>query len=94
MAYTRKQFMLIDVIVTGNEGEPPSSHNRWCDTEQILDRLERRHGWKTSRVSLYYSIRALEKHGLIVRGGKKIRRGRSRQTFCPTPTGISMKGAF
>lgn len=78
-ALTRKQWAIMKVIVKGNinvHGDRIS----WCDKRQILERLP----YDTSRDSLIFSLRALEKHGLVEKGPRELREGRIRQPYVPT----------
>lgn len=83
---TTKQFQLMDVIVKGN-GE--SGH---CDMDQLLERLESEHNWKTTKESLQFSIRALRAKGFIRKDGKEKRRGRLRMVIAPTIEGYKVFG--
>src|SRR5260370_967584 len=57
-----------------------------ADLDQILERLS----YRTSKASLQFSIRALERHDLITRAESDNRRGRVRRLIVPTPTGLAV----
>lgn len=57
-----------------------------ADLDQILERLS----YRTSKASLQFSLRALEKHDLISRAESENRRGRVRRLIVPTATGAAV----
>ncbi|MEO9497597.1 MAG: hypothetical protein ABJG42_24200 [Vibrio splendidus] len=82
MHLTIKQREIIKVIMEGNL-DP--DNQRFCDVDlnQILERIN----YKTTKHSLQFSIRSLIKKGVIVKGDRECRRGKSRQTFKMTEMG-------
>jgi hypothetical protein len=57
-----------------------------ADLDQILERLS----YRTSKASLQFSLRALERHELIDRAESENRRGRVRRLIAPTAAGIAV----
>lgn len=89
MNLTTKQVQLMTVICSGSrvEGE------EWNDLDQILDRLDTEHHWRTTKASIQFSIRTLiEKHGMIEKAGREKRRGRNRVILKPTTLGLQSFG--
>ena len=75
---TQKQHFMLEVITKGNDD------GSYCDLDQILERLETRHGWKTTKSSLQFSIRIMILNNLIRKMSTVKRRGRSRRPLAPT----------
>lgn len=76
---TKKQTALMKIVLAGNL-DAAGGRVGDVDYAQILSRLP----YKTSRESLMCSLAILEKQGWLVRVGKELRLGRSRQTVAPT----------
>ncbi|RQT26042.1 hypothetical protein [Burkholderia contaminans] len=83
MNLTTKQIEIMKVVVAGNTANAEWSPS---DIDQILERLP----YRTTKESLQFSLRALEKHGLIDRSSTEHRRGRVRRLVAPTPTGSAV----
>ncbi|NTX17943.1 hypothetical protein [Burkholderia cepacia] len=83
MNLTVKQIEIMKVVVAGNAADATWSP---ADIDQILERLP----YRTTKESLQFSLRALEKHCLIDRGATEHRRGRVRRLVAPTPTGSAV----
>ena len=79
MHMTAKQIEQMRVICAGN----PDGTD--LDLDQILERLT----YGPSKQSFQFSLRALEKKGLIEDTGRELRRGRSRRVIAPTGLGRS-----
>lgn len=70
--------------------------DRNCDIYQLLDGLEQTYGWKTTRDSMQFSLRALRRRGLLEEPEMKLRRGRiksvhklstfGKQVMCSVPS--------
>lgn len=82
-ALTRKQRLLLKVIIRGNTDVTGVKISN-VDYTQILSRLP----YATSRESLMCSLRILESQGWVVKGGKEIRDGRLKQTLDATAQAI------
>tara|TARA_R110000744_G_scaffold81833_8_gene160669 strand:+ start:412 stop:726 length:315 start_codon:yes stop_codon:yes gene_type:complete len=85
MRLTIKQYQLIMVVGVGNKHDD-GSHRSWCDLDEILDRLP----YETTKQSLQFSIRALIKKGMIIRGDRELLRGRMRRKIVPTQMAFEM----
>ncbi|HDR9086370.1 TPA: hypothetical protein QDB10_002261 [Burkholderia vietnamiensis] len=81
MNLTIKQIEIMKVVVAGNPDGP-------TDIDQILIRLP----YATTKESLQFSLRALEKHGLIDRSATEHRRGRIRRLVAPSAMGRAVVG--
>ena len=84
MRCTDIQYYIMEVIVNGtDDGVSP-------DMEQLIETLESRHGYKTTRDNLQFSLRRLQnKYGLIVRK-YELRRGKRRTVLKATVDGIKL----
>jgi len=80
MTLSVKQTMLMKVIADG--GIEPGEE--YIDLDQVIDELERRYGWKTSKASLQFSVRSMMKRGMLEKMPQERRRGRSRIIFRAT----------
>lgn len=83
---TSKQYKILTVICEGNKNES----GKWdspVDFDELLERLS----YRTSKESMQFSIRALVKRGLVVKGQER-RRGALRTTFTPTESCKQMMG--
>lgn len=88
MSFTVKQIQILTILCRGSD-EPGE---KWCDIDQLLEKLETDFQWKTTKQSIQFSIRILIKKGYIVKHEKEIRRGRSRVIIAPTETGLLIAG--
>lgn len=79
MNLTHKQAALLKVIIEGDGTGP-------VDIDQILVRLP----YETTKQSLQFSLRAMVAKGCIKKDGQVNRRGKSRVTYSPTPTGNAL----
>lgn len=82
-ALTRKQRLLLKVIIRGNTDITGAKISN-VDYTQILSRLT----YATSRESLMCSLRILETQGWMVKAGKELRDGRMKQTLEATAQAI------
>lgn len=80
MHLTDKQIEQMKVICAGN------TDGSVVDIDQILERLN----YKPSKQSFQFSLRALIKKDLVMKGIRESRRGRERQTIIPTALGSGM----
>lgn len=78
MVLTMKQIEQLKVICPGN----PDGTD--ADLDEVLERLS----YRTTKQSFQFSLRALIKKGLVVKGPRVSRRGRERQTLTPTALGL------
>ena len=72
------------VVAAGAEGYQTAA----VDLDQLLERLP----YATTKESLQFSLRALERHALIDRSFAEHRRGRLRRLVAPTETGRQLHG--
>jgi DNA-binding MarR family transcriptional regulator len=79
MALTNKQIEILKVLVAG-DGNDVEGRLIPADLDELLDRL----GYRTTKASMQFSIRALIKRGLIFKAGMEKRRGRQRVLLSPT----------
>jgi hypothetical protein len=82
MNLTIKQIEIMKVVVAG------ASEGAAVDLDQLLERLT----YKTTKESLQFSLRAIERHGLIDRSFAEHRRGRLRRLVRPTDLGRAVVG--
>jgi len=85
---TDKQTKILTVLCDGSMEDDEV----FVDIDQLLERLNHQHGWKTTKQSMQFSIRALINRGLMVKNGKEIRRGRRRVILAPTAAGYRIMG--
>lgn len=74
-----KQVEIIKVLGRAN---PDGS---FCDFDQLLERLS----YKPTKDSAHFSIRALEKRGLVEKKPRESRRGQSRRILALTIAGFT-----
>lgn len=86
-AMTRKQVMIMKVIAEGN-GKDLDGNLIPVDIDQILERI----GYKTTKESMHFSLRAMIRNGWIKKGGTVRRRQRRRTVYYPTELGAQMVG--
>lgn len=79
MSLTPKQRQIMTVLIKAN---PDGS---FLDVDQLLENLP----YKTSKASIHFSIRALEKKGLMCKMKKETRRSRVRAIVAPTTDGFN-----
>ena len=90
MSLTTKQIQILTLVCRGNPDDPSQ---KWCDLDQVLERLETEFAWVTTKQSIQFSIRTLvEKHEMIVKGEPERRRGRRRVVLIPTDLGYQIAG--
>jgi hypothetical protein len=82
MNLTIKQIEIMKVVVAG------VSEGAAVDLDQLLERLP----YKTTKESLQFSLRAIERHGLIDRSFAEHRRGRLRRLVRTTDLGRAVIG--
>lgn len=82
MNLTIKQIEIMKVVVAG------ASEGAAVDLDQLLERLP----YKTTKESLQFSLRAIERHGLIDRSFAEHRRGRLRRLVRTTDLGRAVIG--
>ena len=79
---TRKQFSILDIVVTGNpEGE--SEFDKLIDIDQMIERVP----YVVSKASIHFSIRSMIEGGYIQKVAPQYRRGRNRVLFSATKSG-------
>ena len=84
MRYTDIQYYVLEIVVNGNdEGE-------YTDMTQLIELLESRHGYKTTRDNIQFTLRRLEKEYDLIKRQYEIRRGRRRSVLRPTVEGIKL----
>ncbi|MPS48539.1 hypothetical protein [Methylobacillus sp.] len=83
---TDKQYKIMVVICEG-EGKDVGGKLIPVDMDRLLERL----AYRTNKSSMQFSIRALIKHGFIVKDYDK-RRGAKRVVYVPTKAGMSAAG--
>lgn len=76
---SKKQIATLRVLVKGNPD------GTFCDLDEVLERLP----YKTTKQSFQFSIRALEKRGLIEKKPVETRRGQARRILAATIAGYS-----
>jgi hypothetical protein len=81
MNLTIKQIEIMKVVVAGVGAAT-------VDLDQLLERLP----YKTTKESLQFSLRAIERHGLIDRSFAEHRRGRVRRLIRATELGKAVVG--
>jgi DNA-binding MarR family transcriptional regulator len=81
MNLTIKQIEIMKVVAAATAAEP-------VDLDQLLERLP----YATTKESLQFSLRAIERHGLIDRSHAEHRRGRLRRLVKPTDMGRAVIG--
>lgn len=84
MNLTTKQTQILTVLIKANPD------GTFCDIDQLLERLESEHDWKTSKPSIQFSIRAMIKAKTICRASSERRRGRIRTVLAPTGLGYQV----
>jgi DNA-binding MarR family transcriptional regulator len=72
MRMTDKQFKLLRCL---QEANPDGTV---LDLDQLIDNLEKNHGWETSKPSIQFSLRSLIREGLVEKCGTEKRRNRRR----------------
>lgn len=77
---SKKQIAILRILVRANPTD-----GTFCDLDELLDRLP----YKTTKESVQFSIRALEKRGLIEKKPLETRRGQGRRVLAPTIAGYS-----
>lgn len=77
---TAKQMEIMKVIVAGDGLDYAGEFNP-VDLDMLLERLS----YKTTKDSMHFSLRALARRKLAVKGAIVERRGRARVTIFPTP---------
>ena len=82
MNLTIKQIEIMKVVVAG------AAAGAATDLDQIIERLP----YKTTKESLQFSLRALERHELVARSATEYRRGRVRRLIVPTELGHAVIG--
>ncbi|MEZ2310759.1 hypothetical protein AB6809_29365 [Paraburkholderia sp. RCC_158] len=82
MNLTIKQIEIMKVVVAG------AAAGAVVDLDQLLERLP----YATSKESLQFSLRAIERHQLIDRSVAEHRRGRVRRLIAPTALGHAVIG--
>jgi hypothetical protein len=82
MNLTIKQIEIMKVVVAG------ATAGAVVDIDQLLERLP----YKTTKASLQFSLRAVERHGLIDRSFAEHRRERLRRLIAPTELGRAVIG--
>jgi hypothetical protein len=80
MNLTTKQIEIMKVVAAGAIG------GAVVDLDQLLERLP----YTTTKESLQFSLRAIERHGLIDRSMAEHRRGRARRLVAPTELGMAV----
>jgi hypothetical protein len=81
MNLTTKQIEIMKVVAAAAASEP-------VDLDQLLERLT----YATTKESLQFSLRAIERHGLIDRSMAEHRRGRLRRLVAATDLGRAVVG--
>jgi hypothetical protein len=81
MNLTTKQIEIMKVVAGAPAAEP-------VDLDQLLERLT----YATTKESLQFSLRAIERHGLIDRSMAEHRRGRLRRLVAATELGRAVVG--
>ncbi len=82
---TQKQRQILTTIVQGSRA-PDGTLDQWLDMDQLLEQLP----YRTSRESMQFSLRALEKKGLLEPQRYEVRRGQRRRLAVPTSDGMSL----
>lgn len=85
MHLTTKQRQIMSCVISGNERCDGILTN-WLGVSELVRHLP----YKTTRDSLQFSIRALEKKGLIYRGVAELRDGRWHTPVVPTEQGLAL----
>jgi hypothetical protein len=85
MHMTDKQMQIMLVICDG-DGRDANGNLIPIDMDQLLERLP----YKTTKMSMQFSIRALIANGIMYKGDYQHRRGRKRVTYFPTDLGRAM----
>lgn len=86
---TQKQKWIMGEIVVGNVDEMTGERISDLDLDQLLERLAQKYpSYAPTKQALQFSIRFLERKGLIDRTLSEYRRGRRRRVMVPTPTGV------
>jgi len=80
MNLTTKQIEIMKVVAAG------AIAGAVVDLDQLLERLP----YTTTKESLQFSLRAIERHGLIDRSMSEHRRGRARRLVKPTDLGMAV----
>ena len=80
---TRKQFSILDIIVTGNP-QGVTDTDKLVSLDEILERIP----YATSKASMQFSIRSMIDSGYIQKLEKQKRDGRSRTLFSATKVGL------
>lgn len=83
---TDKQYKIMVVICEGNKDSNGKVVSP-VDIDELLERV----AYTTTKASMQFSIRALIRRGLIIKG-QEHRRGRLRTTLLPTPDGRATAG--
>jgi hypothetical protein len=76
---TSRQMIIMELVLRGN-GKDPDGRFIPIDLDQLLERLP----YETTKQSMQFSVRALIGRGMLEKGARQNRRGRSRVTLCPT----------
>lgn len=79
MQLTEKQHKILGEIAKGN-GRDADGNLIPIDLDQLLQRLD----YAPSKDSMHFSIRALVRRGLVVKGELQERRGRLRVVYIPS----------
>jgi len=87
MRLTNKQLQILDILCDGNEDNSP------MDIGQLLEGLESKHSWRTTKQSMQFSIRALIKHGLMTKAeDRELRDSRLRVLLAASDLGRIVMG--
>lgn len=86
MRLTIKQTQIMTVVLAGNDNEEGVTIS-WCDMQELIERLP----YTVTRDALQFSLRYLEKKGLLDRKhSAELRRHRRRTLYVPTNLAFDM----
>lgn len=83
MIITPNQERILTILMRGTNVRG----DRNCDIYQLLEGLEKTYGWKTTRDSMQFSLRALRRRGLVAPPERRLRKGRIKSIHTLTTFG-------
>lgn len=89
MKLTTKQKQIMAVVISGNQ-ECHGVLEKFLNVSEIVERVP----YTTTRDSMMFSIRALEKKGLISKGKREQRNSRWVTPIIPTEMGLELQSAL
>lgn len=92
---TQKQKWIMNEVVAGNVDPITGERVSSLDLDQLIERLASKYpDYAPSKQALQFSVRFLEKKGLLSKATPEKRRGRRRAVIAPSPVGLDMYSVF